>query len=190
MTTASTSLIAIGMVAVVTACSPSTEARTSSSATAQAPAGKGPCALLTNDEVRRIFPDAKNGAPKGDLEKHGILRCVWDFPGGMLLVISGEEDQSPAEEAREWASTFLDPLNGKAISRVRFENIAGVGDAAVAVVERADQTKGFMQDGSYIVVRRGKHQVLITPSRMPNRERPAALAALTELGKAVAGRLR
>ena len=194
MTTGSTipPAIAVGMIAIVTACSPSTEARTASSATAaaQAPAGQGPCALLTNDEVRRIFPDAKNGTLKGELEKHGIRRCAWDYPGGLLLVMTGEEDQTPAEEAREWAITFLDPLNGTAINRVRFETIAGVGDAAVAVVERADKAKGFMQDGSYIVVRRGKSQVLIAASGMSNRERPAALAALTDLGKAAAGRLR
>jgi hypothetical protein len=146
--------------------------------------------LLTVDEVRRIFPGAKAGKLERPIEGVDLLRCAWEHSGGQLIILSGEEDQSPEEEARSFADTFLDPLNGAAIKQVRFEKIAGVGDSAVAVVEHADKAKGFMRDGAYIVVRRGKSQVVIAPTSMSSRERPAVLTALTELGKAVAGRLR
>lgn len=163
--------------------SPATEA-------AQAVAGEGPCGLLTNEEVRRIFPDARNGTLDRRNEKHGILNCEWAHKGGRFMIVAGEEYQTPAEEARGWVDSFVDPMNGSASSRVRFETISGVGDAAVAVVERADKAKGFMQNGAYIVVRRAQRQVMLASPDLATRERAAALAALTELGRAAAGRLR
>jgi hypothetical protein len=183
----------IGIYAIaVVGCSPSTEASASppSAEAAQAATGEGPCGLLTNDEVRRVFPDARNGTLDRRNEKHGILNCEWAHRGGRFIIIAGEEYQSPAEEARGWVDSFVDPTNGSAPNRVRFETIAGVGDAAVAVVERADKAKGFVQNGAYIVVRRGPRQVMLASPDLAMRERPAAIAALTELGRAAAGRLR
>lgn len=158
-------------------------------AVAQSPT-KQPCGLLAIDEVRRVFPGAKAGTPERDNEKYGIFTCVWAHEGGRLMILTGEEEQSPAEEARSLVDLFADPLNGSAPKNVRFEKIAGVADSAVAVVERADKAKGFMQNGAYIVLRRGAHQVSVISPDLATRERPAALSALTDLGKAVAGRLR
>jgi hypothetical protein len=149
-----------------------------------------PCGVLTIDDVQKVFPGATAGEPDRRNEKYGTFTCVWAHQGGRLMVITGEESQTPAEEARGWVDSFADPLNGGAAGRVRLETITGVGDAAVAVVERADKAKGFMQNGAYIVVRRGQRQVMIAAPDLAMRERPAALAALTELGRAAAGRLR
>ena len=151
---------------------------------------KEPCGLLTLDEVRRYFPEAKAGTPDRRNEKYGIFSCVWDYSGGRLMILTGEETDTPAEEARSWVDSFADPLNGAAVKNVRFEKITDVGDSAVAVVERSDKAKGFMQNGAYIVLRRGSQQVTVMAPAFAGRERPAALAALTDLGKAVAGRLR
>jgi hypothetical protein len=156
---------------------------------AQAPVS-APCSLLAAEEVRKVFPDAQAGAPDRRNERHGVFTCVWAHQGGRLMVMTGAEDQSPEQEARGWVDTFADPLNGGAAARVRVEKIAGVGDAAVAVVEAADQSKGFARDGAYIVVRRGQQQVMVTAPDLAKRGRQAALAALTELGRAVAGRLK
>ena len=154
---------------------------------AQTPA---PCALLTVDEVRRVFPDAQAGKPDRRNEQHGTFACEWAHKSGRLMIIAGEEHQSPAEEARSWVDSFADPLNSGAVGKVRFETITGVGDAAVAVVETADNARGFMQDSAYIVVRRGKQQVMVSSTDVAKRGRPAALAVLTELGRAVAARLK
>jgi hypothetical protein len=156
---------------------------------AQAPTF-APCSLLTTGEVQKVFADAKAGAPDRSNEKYGVFSCVWAHPGGRLMVITGEEEESAAQEARSWVDSFADPLKSGAVKQVRFENISGVGDAAVAVVETADQAKGFMQDGGYIVVRRGKQQATILAPDLAKRGRPAALAALTELGRAMAARLK
>jgi hypothetical protein len=161
---------------------------TSSAARAQAPAA--PCSLLTDTEVRKAFPDAQTGAPDRRNEKRGIFTCVWSHQGGRVMLITGEESQSPEEEARGWVDTFADPSNGGASQRVRFEKVANVGDAAVAVIESADKTKGFMQDGAYIVVRRGKQQATIMAPALAKRGRAAALGALTDLGRAAALRLK
>jgi hypothetical protein len=151
---------------------------------------KAPCSLLTLEEVRKVIPSAKAAQPDRSNEKYGIFSCAWPHDGGRLMILSGEEEQTPAEEARSLVDTFADPLSNSAAKNVRFEKIAGVGDSAVAVVERADKAKGFMQNNAYIVVRRGPHQVAVLAPGLAGRERPAALAALTDLGKAVAGRLR
>ena len=156
---------------------------------AQAPAF-APCSLLTTAEVQKVFADAKAGTPERGNEKYGVFSCVWSHQGGRLMVVTGEEEETPAQEARSWVDSFADPLKSGAVKQVRFENVAGVGDAAVAVVETADKAKGFMQDGAYIVVRRGKQQASILAPDLAKRGRQAALAALTELGRALAVRLK
>jgi hypothetical protein len=149
-----------------------------------------PCSLLTTEDVRRVFPDTKAGEPDRRNEKAGIFSCVWSHQGGILQIVTGEEEQTPAEEARSWVDAFADPLNQSAAGRVRFEKVAGVGDGAIAVVESADKAKGFIQGGAYIVVRRGKQQFTILAPGLAQRERSAALATLTELGRAAAARLK
>jgi hypothetical protein len=72
---------------------------------------------------------------------------------------------------------------------VRFETLPGVGDAAVAVVERRDDARGILQDGAILVVRRGKRQVWIMAPALSRRERSEALRVLGELGRAMARRL-
>jgi hypothetical protein len=150
----------------------------------------GPCALLTTAEVQQAFAGSKPGRVDRSLEKDGILRCVWDHPAGTLMVIDGREiTESPREEASGWTLTFLDPLRDDAERRVRYEALPGVGDEAVAVVERKDPAKGFAQDGAILVLRRGKRQVSVLSNDLAKRERAEALGVLATLGKAIAKRL-
>lgn len=160
---------------------------TTSSTTAQ---GEGPCALLTTAEVQQSFPGTKPGRVDRSQEKRGIVSCLWDYPTGRLQIIDGKEiTESPREEAEGWTLVFLDPLRGDAPRNVRYEKLTGVGDEAVAVVEREDKTKGFMQNGAILVVRRGKRQISVMSTDLARRERPEALRILTDLGKAIAKRL-
>lgn len=154
----------------------------------QATAGEGPCALLTLAEVRRVFPDAPAGQIQRSQEKHGVVSCEW---GRRLTLVDGTDNiDTPEDEARSWTLMLLDPLDERASRHVRFETIRGVGDQAVAVVEREDKAKGFILSVAYIVVRRGPRQVTLMSTDLARRERSEALDALQQLGRAVAGRLK
>jgi len=153
--------------------------------------GQGPCALLTTAEVQQVFPGSKPGKLERKNEKDGILSCTWDYPTGILSIVAdvGETPESTKEEAEGWTPTFVDPLRNDAARHVRYEKLPGVGDEAIAIVERQDKTKGFSQDAAILVVRRGKRQVSALSSTLGSRERAEALRVLAELGKAIAKRL-
>lgn len=161
-------------------------------AAAGEPPGDGPCALLTTAEVERAFPGTKPGRVDRSQEKYGVVSCRWDLPGGLFSIIASPDnaaDQSVRDEAKGWTMTFLDPLRADAARHVRYETLPGVGDEAIAIVEAADEKKGFLQDGAILVVRRGTRQVSALSSTLGRRERAEALAVLTALGKAIASRL-
>ena len=73
---------------------------------------------------------------------------------------------------------------------VRYETLTGVGDEATAAVERADKSKGILQDFAFLVARRGGLFVaVLTDRELPQRDRTAALSALSKLGKTAAQRI-
>jgi hypothetical protein len=149
-----------------------------------------PCDLLTTAEVQQVFPGSKPGRADRALEKQGIFRCQWETPMGSLLLITGDEvTEPPKEEAKTWTLGLVDPLRSDAERRVRYEVLTGVGDEAIAVVERRDQEKGFIQNAAFLVVRRGKRQVSVMSTGLASRERGEALKVLAELGKAIAKKL-
>ena len=188
-----TSMVAISVVAALAAgCSETRAGAATQAAQAATPAvvGEGPCALLTNAEVQRAFAGAQPGQLDRSLEQQGILRCVWNHPAGPIGIVDGTEAPDPVDvEARSWALGFLDPLRRDADRHVRYETLAGVGDQAIAVIERADPGKGFVANSAFLVVRRGSRQVTLMAMDLARRERPAALAVLQELGTTVAKRL-
>jgi hypothetical protein len=156
-----------------------------------------PCTLLTAADLQQAFPGAGAGKLDRSLEKDGLVKCIWSYPGGsqysagsLFVFTSDEITETPREEAEDtWALTFLDPLRSDAAKHVRYETLTGVGDQAVAVVEREDKAKGFSAPAAILVVRRGKQQVAILSSDLARRERAEALRILGELGKAIARRL-
>jgi hypothetical protein len=151
-----------------------------------------PCTLLTTADVQQAFPETtKGGELDRSQEKLGMLKCVWRTGTGRLFVFTGDEvTDTPREEAEEtWALTFLDPLRTDAAKHVRYETLTGVGDQAVAVVERQDKAKGFLIDAAILVVRRGKQQVTVLSTDLAKRERADALRVLGELGKTIAKRV-
>jgi hypothetical protein len=149
-----------------------------------------PCALLTIAEVQHAFPGSKAGRLDRSQEKRGIRTCLFDYPTGRLSIIVGDEvTEPPRAEAESWTLTFLDPLRDDAQRHVRYEVLPGVGDEAVAVVERQDASKGFAQSGAILVVRRGTRQVSVMSTDLARRERAEAITVLSDLGKAIAKRL-
>ena len=150
-----------------------------------------PCTLLTAAEVQQAFPGSKPGRLDRDLEKYGILRCEWILPMGRMVLVSGSDDDSdnPVDEAKTMMMGFVDPLNAAAQRNVRIEQLPGVGDQAVAVVEREDKTKGITQNGALLVVRRGKRQIVVLANNLVRPDRVEALKVLSDLGKAIAKRL-
>jgi hypothetical protein len=150
-----------------------------------------PCGVLTTADVQQLFPEAKAGELDRRQEKAGILKCTWQYPAGRLFVYTSDEiTETPREEAENtWVLTFLDPLRNDAAQHVRYETLTGVGDQAVAVVEREDKSKGFSQSVAILVVRHGSQQVAVLSDELARRERADALRILGELGKAIARRV-
>jgi hypothetical protein len=152
--------------------------------------GEGPCRLLFTSEVQSVFAKTAAGRLDRSKEQYGVLSCLWDHPAGRLSIIEGSDAPQPIEaEASGWALTFLDPLRDEAARKVRYATLPGVGDAAIAVVEREDRAIGFIRDGAFLVVRRGRRQVTLFAADLARRDRGAAIAAFELLGKAVAKRL-
>lgn len=156
--------------------------------------GDGLCGLLTNAEVQQWFPGSKPGKLDRDQEKQGLLTCKWDLPSGQLSILgntsNNEAEESPRDEAKGMLDIFLDPLRADAARHVRYEVLTGVGDEAVAVVERQDPAKGFKISAEILVVRRGTRQVCVLSNGLAERERPEALRVLSQMGRAIAGRLK
>lgn len=158
-------------------------------APALAAQGADLCALLTKAEVQQAFPDVKQGKLDRELERMGILRCHWDYAGGRMAVIESDEiTDSPKDEAIGSMEGFLDPLRANA-RQLRYEVLPGVGDEAVAAVERKDAAKGVVVDAAVLVVRRGKRQITVMAPGLAQRERAQALQILGTWGKAIAKRL-
>lgn len=164
--------------------------REASSKTSAVPAGH-PCQLLTDSEVRDVFPGAAAGARDGTLDKYGIATCRWDLPTDRFVVqMLKTGSGSVADELRSRASGSVDPMTQGAMERVRFETVAGVGDEAMAIVEKADASSGILSDMAVLVMQRGEHRaVLFTGTSLAGGGRAAALKSLEALGRSAAKRL-
>ncbi|MBA3754541.1 MAG: hypothetical protein H0X01_10490 [Nitrospira sp.] len=177
-------VLALPLVTYATVESPIIFAKTS-----RAPA-VDPCKLLTDTEVRKGFPEAKAGKVDHSLEEHGIISCLWDHPGGRFAVQVYEGEQGTIDnEIRGMSLMFLDPLKAGAGQNVRYEIIKDVGDQARAIVETADEKKGFLTDSAILVAQRKGLQLILMSTQLAQRERISALKVLEDLGRAAAKRL-
>lgn len=153
-------------------------------------AADDPCRLLTNPEVRGIFPEAEAGQRERTREKYGITACIWKTPTGVFaLELWTLEENSVDSEIRGLSSAFIDPVNPAARDNVRFETIAGVGEAAMAVVEVRDEQRGIVADVALLVSQRGTQVLEVESSDLPRGDRAAALRALTTLAKLADARM-
>lgn len=149
-----------------------------------------PCRLLTDAEVRKVFADAKPARLDRSREKLGVYTCVWDHPGGRFFAQQHTGELEPfTVEGRGLIDGFIDPVKPGAEKAVRFENVKGVGDRAMVVIEKRDPARGILNDIAQLVTQRGSQQVILFSSQLPQRDRAAAMKALEELGRAAAQRL-
>ena len=149
-----------------------------------------PCKLLTDAEVREVFPDAKPGQRERTREEYGIVACLWNHPGGRFAVqVTHEKPGTVDNEIRGMAMGSVDPLNPAAREAVRYETIKSVGDQAMAIVEPADKQRGILDDVAYLVTQRGDQQIVLMSNALASRDRAAAVKALEELGKTAVSRL-
>ena len=170
-------------------------------ATAPAPADVGsadittlaaddPCRLLSTSEVRGVFPEVKPGVRERTREKYGITACVWDTPTGKFVLQLWTADANTLDdEIRGLSSGFIDPANSAAHDNVRFETIAGVGEAAIAVVETRNEQMGILTDVAILMSQRGTQILDVESSDLPRGDRAVALQALTNLAKLAGARM-
>ncbi len=177
-------ILALPLSTYATADSPVIFAKSSS-----APA-MDPCKLLTDAEVRKAFPDAKAGKVDHSLKEYGTISCLWDHPGGRFSVQVYKGEQGTIEtEIRGMSLMFLDPLKAGAQPYVRYEIIKDVGDQARAIVETADDRKGFLTDSAILVAQRKGLQLTLMSTQLAKRDRTSALKVLEDLGRTAAKRL-
>jgi hypothetical protein len=148
-----------------------------------------PCRLLTDAEVRAVFPGAKSGVPERSREEYGIKACEWDMDTDRFVVQRWAAKGSVDNEIRGLASGFVEPFNSAAGNNVRYETIAGVGEQAMAVVETQDQKRGILSDAALLVAKRGNEILELQSQQLPHRTRADALQALTTLGREASARM-
>jgi len=84
---------------------------------------------------------------------------------------------------------MVDPLKPQAAKSLRYETIAGIGDAARAVVERRDDARGILSDVACLFTTRGDKALSLCSGDLPKLERAHALKTLQDLGRAAAARM-
>lgn len=165
-------------------------AASAAGAAAQAASSESVCRLLTDADARKVFPDAKPGQPDLRNQKYGIVYCRWEYGTGTFYIrLDNEEPAEIESEAEGLVQGFLDPVHAASKGAVRYQAIAGVGDAAIAAVETADKSKGVLSDFGLLFVHSAKRQLVLFSSDLAKRDRAEALKALEALGKTAVGRL-
>lgn len=162
---------------------------TSPFATAQSNALADACKVLSDAEVRRVFPDAKSGTRDASLEKYGITSCQWAGRGRFSLTLAAGDIGTIDEEIDTIAQGFVDPLKPGSIRNLRIIKFAGIGDAAMGFIETTDASKGILTTAAVVVVQRGKKQVTMFSSELANRDRATAQESLADLARAASKRM-
>ncbi len=153
-------------------------------------APNSPCRLLTDAEVRAVFPGVKAGQPERSREEYGIKACQWSADGGRFVAEVWKAKGSTADnEIHGLVEGFIDPVNQSAANNVRYEPVAGVGDQAFAVIETQDAKRGILTDIAMVVARKGDRILVLLSDDLAHRDRATALHALSDLGGAAAKRL-
>ena len=147
-----------------------------------------PCALLTDAEVRRVFPDARPAARDTRFEQAGgdIASCVWQTSRGGFTASITRNAQPLGNEIREWSLLMVNPMGDqpRAGDKIRYEQVAGVGDAAMAVLEAPNAILPRTPGIAFLIARRGDRELILASQELPGRERAGGLAALAELAHA------
>lgn len=158
------------------------------------PAKDDACGLLTLADIRRVLPEAARAERNDSLAAQGINVCSWYGKGKASVLdvsvwtASGADD-TPMDNARTLAMGVADPTRAGAEAAVRLESVPGIGDQAVAMAEKADESRGILTTATLLTFSKSGRIVTVSSGDIARRDRPAALADLSTLGKAIAARL-
>jgi hypothetical protein len=187
-------LLLIGCTKQASGDAPSSAGATTPAVADTPPATDGSCALLSLAEIRRVLPAAARAVHNDSLIKHGIDACGWygSSKAPVLEVsawqVSGADD-TPMDNARTLAMGIADPTRNDTQGAVRLEKVAGVGEDAVAVVEKADDARGILTTAALLVLQRNGRIATVASGDIAAQDRDKSLKDLATLGKAVASRL-
>ena len=148
-----------------------------------------PCALVTDSEVRAIFPDARSGKRDHRLDQYKIASCMWDAPTGTLIAQIFEAKGLVIDELRNRVSASVDPIKPGAGKDIRYEKVEGVGDDTMLAAEKADDAQGILADTAVIVTKHGTRLGVLFSNALVNGDRAATVKALQSLGRSAASRL-
>jgi len=148
------------------------------------------CDLLTDAEVRQAFPKAESGKRNTASLQYGLDRCAWETPTGQIGVeVSKVEAAAFAQELRAELQGAVDPRVQGALDRIQFHPIEGIGDHAIAVLEKGDAKRGIYADITLLAIQRG-HRMAVLMLREDSSDAPQpTLESLQGLGRQLAPRL-
>jgi hypothetical protein len=172
------------------ASTPSATPATDAPAVASTGPVDNPCALLTDAEMRGVFPKAESGKRNTESLQYGLDRCAWATPSGRIGVeVSKVEAAAFEEELRGELQDAVDPRVRGALDRIRFQPVPDIGDHAIAVLEKADAERGIYADIALLAVQRG-HRMAVLMIHDANPDAPLpTLDTLRGLGRPLATRL-
>ena len=150
--------------------------------------GDDPCAIVSQDEVRAVFPGAESGKRDHSMDQYGMASCTWELPTAKLAVQIFKSTNTAAEEVRGRMLGFLDPLQPGLRDSIQYDTIAGLGDEAVTVAVKADQPKGILADTAMLGIRHGERMAVLFTSTLIGDE-AATKKRLQALGGNAAARL-
>lgn len=172
----------VTLMLAITGCQQSAES-------AGAPA-TGPCSLLKQGEVTAVFAGAKAGKADTSREEYGITACIWETAQSSFVAQYWQAaDASAQDEASGLMLGVMDPLKPAARNSIQYETFAGIGDQAIAAVEKKDEQRGVLSDMAMLVVKRGDKVLVLIAPELARMERANALAALQSLGQSSVSRL-
>jgi len=148
------------------------------------------CGLLSDADVRAVFPGAAAGVRETTRGKYGIRACVWETRGGRFALQRWTAKPGTVDnEIRGMAAGVLDPLKPAARNSVRYEALAGIGDQAMALVEAQNPSAGILADAAMLMTQRGDQLIELQSSELGRGDRAGALQSLSTLGRAAVARL-
>lgn len=183
-----TKLAVISLLALaIAACG---DKKSGDASVASSPAGEGACRLLSTSEVSSALSKSEPGVAEHTREQYGITACEWSTEQGRFVAQYWKaENPSAKQEASGLMLGVVDPLKGSAAAKVRYEDVQGVGEQAVAAIETADEGRGILSDMAMLVAQKGNVILVLIAPELTRVDRPKALQALKVLGKSASEKL-
>ena len=157
------------------------------------PAGD-PCTIVSASDLKSMFPGDSSPERSHRLEKYGVTECQWKSAKGQVVLVVqqsiGKAGATAANEARDMAQGFVDPLKRQSLNSVRFEKFSTLGADNAVFVESSDAARGILSDGAFMALVNGPQVVTLLSRDLASQDRAVALKALERLGGIAAHRMK